>query len=196
MLYLKREMFKDFSEKVGKSFDKIPLTANHWTMLSLVLATITAYFLINQNFLYASLFFALLAFLDMVDGAVARIRNEATKFGAFLDTVVDRVTEFLVVLGLFFVSFPDVFFSSKIWLLLLFFGSQMTTYVKAAASEKKLTENELKGGILERPERLILIFLIVLLLNVSLEYSLYLLVITASLANLTAMQRFYKASRQ
>jgi len=196
MLYSKREIFNELSEKIGKAFSKIPLSPNQWTFLSLILAVITTYFIVYQNFVYATVFLFLVAFLDIVDGSVARITKRTTKLGAYLDTVIDRVTEFLIIFGLFFVNFPDLLFPSKIWLLLLFFGSQMTTYVKAAASEKKLTETELKGGILERPERLILMFLIVLLLNVSLKYSLYLLVITALLANLTAVQRFYKASRQ
>ena len=195
MLYLKREIFDGLSEKIGKSFSKIPMSPNQWTILSLILSVVTAYFLIKQDFVYASVVFFFMACLDIIDGSVARVSQKATKFGAYLDTVMDRITEFLVVFGLFFVNLPDFLLSSKRWLLILFFGSQMTTYVKAAAFEKKLTDKELRGGILERPERLILLFIVILLLNFSTTDSLYVLILAAVLTNLTALQRFYKASK-
>src|SRR3989344_4043398 len=159
VLYEKREMFSSISVKVGILFSKFGLTPNQWTMLSLLPAIAAFYFLFQQQFLVAAGFFAVAGFLDLVDGSVARVTGRVTKFGAYLDTVVDRYIEALIVLGLFFVSMPSFYLPANFWLLLYLFGGMMTTYVKAAAKEKELVREELKGGAFERAERLGLLFL-------------------------------------
>ncbi len=74
---------------------------------------------------------------------------------------------------------------------LAFFGSLMTTYVKAAAKEKELVEKEIKKGLLGRGERVILISLAMLLGIFNLSWMLYPIVILAIFSNLTAIQRIY-----
>jgi len=127
-------------------------------LLSLVPALAAAFFLAKEKFLEAAFFFAFAAFIDLIDGSVARVLGRPTKFGAYLDTITDRYVEFMIILGMFFASLPSFYFSASAWLFLYLFGSMMTTYAKAAASEKKLVEAELRGGLLERAERLILLF--------------------------------------
>ena len=65
----------------------------------------------------------------------------------------------------------------------------MTTYSKAAAKEKELSKAELPGGILERPERMILLFLGIILAIFSTQYLTYMIIVLAVLANITALQR-------
>jgi len=190
MLYAKRSVLKGLSKKVGILFSKISLSPNQWTLLSLVLVTITFYFLINKNFLISAIIFAFTAAIDMIDGAVARITNKVTIFGAYLDTVIDRLIEFEVILGFLIVGYPDFIISINIWLFFLIFGSMMVTYTKASAFEKGLVKKELKGGILEHPERLLLFLFTILISNYSLVYASYLIVITTILTNITAIQRF------
>jgi len=189
MLYKKRNYFYKLGKKIGFIFSKISLSPNQWTILSLVFALIMFYFLINQNFLFASIIFAFTAFIDMVDGAVAREAKKVTKIGGYLDSITDRVIEFIIVLGLFLSNYPDFIISIKIWLLFLLFGSFMSTYTRAAAFEKKVFK-DLKGGILEHTDRLILFFLIILISIFSLQYASYLIAITVILANISALQRF------
>ena len=196
MLYKKREYFKSISEFLGRIFTKICPYPNLWTIFGIMTAIVTFYFLYEQNFLIAATFFAITAIIDVIDGAVARRTNRATNFGAYLDTVVDRVTEFIILCGLFFVDYPDFIFSTKAWIFLVLFGFLMTTYVKAAASEKKIVKKEIKGGILERGERMILLFLIILFSNFSLEYSAIMLAITAIFSIFTVLQRFFIALNQ
>jgi len=69
----------------------------------------------------------------------------------------------------------------------------MTTYAKSAALEKGLVERELRGGLLERAERLVLLFLIILVTNFSRSYAMYLIVAAAILTNLSALQRIILA---
>ena len=165
MLYKNREKFNFLSVKIGMFFSRFPLTPNQWTLLSFVPAFLSFYFLLMQNVLFAAVFFGVAGFFDLIDGSVARVTGRATKFGAYLDTVSDRYVEFFVVAGIFFLPLPSFFLPANFWLFLYLFGSLMTTYVKAAAKEKELVQKELKGGLFERAERLGLLFIGLILVN-------------------------------
>jgi len=191
MLYKKRKYFKGLSKNLGQIFSKFPLSPNQWTISSLFLAIILVYFLINQNFLISFVVCIFTISVDMVDGAVARATNKVTKFGAYLDTIIDRFIEFFIIFGLLFVDYPNFIFTSKTWLMVLLFGSLMSSYSKPSALEKGLIKKELKGGgILEHTDRLILFLIIILISNFSLEYATYLIALTSILTIISFLQRF------
>ena len=102
MLYENREKFKKLSIKIGMIFSKIPLSPNQWTIFSLLPAVIAALYLASNEFLIAAGLFALAAFIDLIDGSVARVLGRTTRFGAYLDTITDRYVEFILIFGLFF----------------------------------------------------------------------------------------------
>jgi archaetidylinositol phosphate synthase len=191
MLYKKRKYFKDFSKNIGNTLVKIPISPNQWTISSLILAIILFYFLVNQEFLISFIVCIFTIFIDMVDGAVARASNRSTKFGAYLDTIVDRFIEFFIIFGLIFIGYPSFILSSQAWLMLLFFGSMMSTYSKPAAFEKGLIKKEMKGGgILEHTDRLLLLLVIILLSYFSKNYAIYLIALTSVLTLISFLQRF------
>jgi archaetidylinositol phosphate synthase len=193
--YEKRQRFENLSVRIGAAFSRLGLSPNQWTMLTIIPALLALYFLVNSQFLYAAVFFILSGFLDMVDGAVARVMGKVTKLGAYLDTMMDRYVEALIVLGLLFVSLPDFVIPASAWLFLYFMGSMLTTYAKSAAKEKELVDKELRGGILERAERLLILFIGILLAIVDKTYLVYVIVLLAVLTNLSALQRAYIAKR-
>ncbi len=193
MISENREKFRGISIKVGLLFGKLPLNPNQWTISAFIPAVLCFYFLTKSDFLLATVFFALTAFVDLIDGAVARVQGKTTKKGAYLDTIVDRYVELIIFTGLSFVSLPVVYFDAKIWIFLCLFGTMMTTYSKAAAKEKLFLESELKGGLLERPERLLILFFALLSAIFSLQYIVYFLILIAVLSNFTALQRILKA---
>jgi len=196
VLYEKREMFNGISVKIGIFFSKVGLTPNQWTLLSLLPAIAAFYFLFQQQFLVAAGFFIVAGFLDFVDGSVARVTGRVSKFGAYLDTVVDRYIEFLVILGLFFVPAPAIMaISYNVWILLYLFGAMMTTYAKAAAKEKDLVEKEIKGGLMERAERISLLFIAIIAGQFSLYYLAAIVSVLAIATNLTALQRIMIARK-
>jgi phosphatidylglycerophosphate synthase len=152
-------------------------------------AVLSCWFLIKNNIPAAIFLFLIAAFLDLVDGSVARHRNIAKKSGAYLDTIIDRYVEGILLFGMLFLPLPVVLLPSYIWIFLVLFGSLATDYVKAAGREKGLAVQELKGGLLSRGERIIL-FLTVLILGIfNFSWMVYLLIIMAALTNLTAFQR-------
>ena len=195
MLDTKRHWFKDLEKLVGKVFGVLPLTPNQYTYLSGVFALIGLWYMIQENLILAIVFFLIAGGLDFVDGAVARAKNMSSKVGAYLDTVFDRYVEGIVFFGMLFLSLPTVFIPGYAWVYLAIFGSVVTTYVKAAAKEKDLVNQELKGGLLSRGERLILIFIALILGIIYPDYAYMTLIVAiiAVLANFTAIQRVHSA---
>jgi archaetidylinositol phosphate synthase len=193
MLYKKRKKFHKAEKIIGRVFSKLPLTPNQYTLLSLVFAILTFYFLYHQRLLYACFTLSLALLMDIVDGCVARFRGVSTKKGAYLDTIADRWVEIITLIGLCFVNYPVVVFPHYVWLMLLLAGGLMTTYAKAAAKEKELVKTELKGGILERFERTILILFSIFISSFSLSLGIYVLIVVAILSNISALQRISAA---
>ena len=146
---------------------------------------------IKNRLIEVLIFFSVASFLDFIDGAVARKTKKVTKRGAYLDTVCDRYVEGMVWLGFLFLPLSSFFLPAKVWVFLAFLGSILTTYAKAAAKEKGLIEKELKKGFVGRGERMLIIFLAILLGIFNLSWVLYIIVILAILTNLTALQRIY-----
>ena len=195
MLSENREKFKRIEIKTGQFFSKFGLTPNQYTLISLLFVVISFSFLINLNLVLALIFFLLAAFLDFIDGAVAKFAKKETKKGAYLDTICDRYVEGIILLGFLFLPLADFLLSAKVWIFLALFGSFLTTYSKAAAKEKGLIEIEMKKGLLGRAERIILIFLAMLLGIFNLFWIIYPIVILAIFSNITALQRIYLALR-
>ncbi len=189
MLYARREMFRRLEKKIGKVFAKILPSPNAYTLLSLIPAVLTAFFIINKNFFLAAGFFFFAIFMDIIDGAVARTLGKASKMGAYLDTIVDRWVEIIVLFSLLFAGFPDLLLPAYTWVFLLVIGSLMTTYAKAAAKEKEIVKNEVKGGLLERAERVFLLWVVLILAGFNPFYSIVLISVVAVLSILSALQR-------
>lgn len=194
-LYKRREKFEGLSERMGKFFAGFGLSPNKWTLISILPALLTAYYLYLNEFLFAvaALFFTIL--LDVVDGSVARHTKKTTNLGAYMDTITDRYVEFIVIVGLLFADIQGLFLPMGFWILLFLFGSFMTTYAKAAASEKKLVHKEMKGGILERTDRMVVLLIGLLAGILNPLYLGYVVVLLAILTNISALQRIYIAAK-
>ena len=206
MLSENREKFKKIEIKTGEFFSKLGPTPNQYTLISLFFAILAFYFLIKNpstakggdermfidiDLILALIFFLLATILDFIDGAVARFTQKATKKGAYLDTISDRYIEGIILLGFLFLPLADFLLPAKVWIFLALFGSFLTTYSKAAAKEKEMVTEELKKGLLGRGERVILIFLAMLLGIFNLSFVIYPIIILAIFSNITAFQRIY-----
>jgi phosphatidylglycerophosphate synthase len=189
VLYKKRETFSNLSIKIGMIFSKVGLSPNQWTLLTIIPTLIALYFLIERQFLTAAGFFIFSSFIDLVDGSVARVMGKVSKLGAYLDTIMDRYVESIIAFGLLFAGLPGFYIPAYAWIFLYMMGSYITSYSKAAAKEKELVEKEIRGGLLERAERLIILFIGILLAHFGRVYLTYIIVILAVLTNLTALQR-------
>jgi len=195
MLEENRNKFENISKATGKIFSKAGFSPNSYTLASLVFALFCFYFLLKNNLVFAVCFFSIAIIMDFIDGAVARFMQKESKEGAFLDTICDRYVEGIALLGFIFLPLPYFFLGNSLWIFLSIFGGLMTTYVKAAAKEKGLIDEEMKKGLLGRPERTILIFLAMVLGIFNISWLIYPIVILAVFSNLTAIQRINLALR-
>jgi CDP-diacylglycerol--glycerol-3-phosphate 3-phosphatidyltransferase len=122
-------------------------------------------------------------FADMLDGAVARATGRGSPFGAFMDSVVDRYSEAAYFTGLvyFYAAGRDKMMA--VLAVLVLTGSLFVSYAKARAES---LIDECKVGIMERPERVVLLALGYLVGGYGVLVALLLL---AALTHFTAIQR-------
>jgi phosphatidylglycerophosphate synthase len=93
---------------------------------------------------------------DMLDGQVARLGKMSSTFGALYDSVLDRYSELILFLGICYYLISHHYFLSSLIAFIAMIGSIMVSYTRAR-SEGLGIEN--KGGLMQRPERVILIAL-------------------------------------
>lgn len=199
---LKSRLKPEDTDRLVKPLVGLGLSPMGWTMLAILPALAGLFMLYRHSLMWGLIFFALAGAVDLVDGAVARTMNQVTVLGAYVDGVLDRYVEFLLYLGLMLYLGPEKFFGlpGYIWMMLLLFGALMTTFVRAYADHRGLVKDqaELKrmGGILERGERLAMLYLGMLLAVFWGELWLQVaIVIVTLLANFTALQRVRFAVR-
>lgn len=89
---------------------------------------------------------------DMLDGQVARLGNMSSKFGALFDSVLDRYSELIMFLGICYYLVAHHYFLSSLFAFLALIGSMMVSYTRARAEGLGI---ECKGGLMQRPERVI-----------------------------------------
>lgn len=120
------------------------------TFLGLIPPLLFYYFMNRGEFVWA-LISMLGMFFDTLDGAVARLTNRVTKFGGLLDSVIDRIADAIFILGFYFL------YSIPLELILLtILQSLLISYIRARA-EVDLDGKKLNVGLIERPERLLII---------------------------------------
>jgi phosphatidylglycerophosphate synthase len=195
-----KSFFPDISKRVGIklgiAFAQFPLSPNKWTIISLLPAIAGIYFLLRHELAYALFLFALAAAMDAIDGGVARVMGKVTNYGAYLDGMTDRFVEAAMLFGLMLFGYPDWMVPGWMWLTgMLFFGTTMTTFSRAYADHRKVvTEKELldrMGGILERAERLMLIFASMIAYFIMPVYATYIMAFGVLLAAVTVLQRMW-----
>src|SRR6201992_1539955 len=91
---------------------------------------------------------------DMLDGQVARLGNMSSQFGALYDSVLDRYSEMVLFLGICYYLVGHHYFLSSLFAFIALIGSMMVSYTRARAEGLGI---ECKGGLMQRPERVVTI---------------------------------------
>ncbi|GAA4090501.1 CDP-alcohol phosphatidyltransferase family protein [Mucilaginibacter panaciglaebae] len=104
---------------------------------------------------------------DMLDGQVARLGNMKSIFGALYDSVLDRYSELIMFFGICYYLIAQHYFLSSIFAFIALIGSMMVSYVRARAEGLGI---ECKGGLMQRPERVVTIGLCAIICGVSSLY--------------------------
>ena len=199
---LKANLRSEQTDRLVRRLSAVGLSANGWTLLSLLPAIAGLAALWRYHLAAGLALFILSGFIDMVDGAVARVTNQASAKGAFIDGVVDRYVELMLYLGLWFYIGPGEFLglSTEVWFMLLLFGALMTSFTRAYADHRGVVKDpaELKkmGGLLERGERLMLLYAGMAAGLFRPEWLMVAVAIATVLANVTVLQRIAFAVRK
>jgi CDP-diacylglycerol--glycerol-3-phosphate 3-phosphatidyltransferase len=183
-----REVVKKPLDGIASFLLKRNLTADQITLLGLSGQLGAAILIATGQFRWAGLVVLLLAPLDAVDGAMARMAGVTSKFGAFLDSVTDRYEELALLGGLIYYWSAQGYTDGVLLAYLAAAGSVLVSYSRARAEGLGFNG---KVGILSRVERAI-----VLVLGLLIGKPIYSIGIIAVLANITALQRVFSVLEQ
>jgi len=175
---------------------RLGLTPNHVSILGLVLALLSAvtywqWQLHPLLLIVAPLLMLASGLLDALDGAIARIYGEATKFGGFFDSLLDRYADAVILCGIILGGLTEMS-----WGLAALMGSLLVSYARARAEAAGVKMESV--GLAERAERIVIIALASFISYVWLDALNWSILLLAILTNLTVVQRaiyFRKAAQ-
>jgi len=178
-----REKYENTMMPLGKAVGRLGVSPNALSILAALVSVVAALLYLRGNALLGAVVLVISAFLDMLDGAVARATGAASRFGAVLDHVLDRYVEYLLVIGIVVGGLATWF-----WGLFALIGMLLASYSRAAAESVGGLKN-CTVGIAERQEKLLLILAGSALAGVwsnALEYA---MILVGLLSHVTVAQR-------
>jgi CDP-diacylglycerol--glycerol-3-phosphate 3-phosphatidyltransferase len=153
-----RAAYTKLSAPLAKAALRVGLTPDTVTIIGTAGSVLAALILFPAGQLFAGwlvIWFFVLA--DMLDGAMARERGGGTRFGSVLDATCDRISDGAIFCGLlWWAAFGLRSSSLVVATLICLVTSQVISYIKARAEASGLNGG---GGLIERPERLIIVLL-------------------------------------
>ena len=174
------------AEALITALGRTPLTPNQVTVVGLSLTFLASGLAAFGHLRWAGVVLIFAGTCDILDGALARSTNASYPYGAFLDSTLDRYSEGVVYLGLcaYFLSIDGPL---QRWLVLATLaalaGSFLVSYVRARAQSLGFT---CKSGLFQRPERVV-VTVVGLLIGGPVLYAVVFLL--AIVTNITALQR-------
>ena len=147
---------KQILDSIVEGLSRLRVHPNILTLIGLLINIFAMILFANGIFFWAGLVIVFAGIFDIVDGEVARRTGRVTKFGAFFDSVIDRYSDMLLLLGLviWYARINRIFYVGLTGLVLI--GSVLTSYTRARAES---LIPACKVGFLERPERIVLLII-------------------------------------
>jgi len=174
-----------FTEPVVRLLARTAITPSTITWFGFLLALGAAALIITGHPFAAGLMVLIAGFFDILDGALARYTNRATRFGAILDSTVDRLSEAVVLLGILVLFAREQLIAQTLLVGVALLGSLLVSYIRARAEALGL---ECQVGVFTRAERVIVLALGLLLNQIA--YALVIaLGIVAVFSFITVIQR-------
>jgi CDP-diacylglycerol--glycerol-3-phosphate 3-phosphatidyltransferase len=178
-----RKYFRILYEPPARLFSSLGVSPNVITMVGFFLMIVIAVLLAQGYLFWGGILIIIVGLFDAMDGTLARMMGRTSRFGAFLDSTLDRYSEAVIFFGLFIYLSGQ---NQRLEMILIYatmVGSLMVSYARARAEGIGIS---LKDGLFTRFERVFL--LVVGLLFNQLTIVLWIL---AVFSNFTALQRIY-----
>jgi len=168
-------------DPVARALLRAHVRPNHLTMLGLGVSIVAAGAFAQGRLRVGAVLLALAGLFDFFDGSLARLAHSVSAFGAFLDSVADRYSDLVVLLGVVLYYHRAADTTGVFLTMVALVGTIMTSYTKARAQSIGVA---CEIGLVERPERLI-----VLIAGATFNLLTPAMIALAVLTNLTALQR-------
>jgi CDP-diacylglycerol--glycerol-3-phosphate 3-phosphatidyltransferase len=178
-----------FLQGTSRFVQRLGLRPNTLTFIGVGLNGLAAWALAEGEWLQGCSLIILAGFFDVLDGAVARNLGQVSTFGSFLDSVLDRYSDLSLLVGLLIHYSRQGQVLYQVLLGLAMMGTAVIPYARARAEALIPRCNV---GVMERPERILLIFL-----GAAIESLMPIVIwILAVLTNITVFQRIHYTWRQ
>ena len=181
-----------FTEPVVRFLSKTPITPSTITWFGFLLAVSAAALIVKGHLLTAGFVVLIAGFFDMLDGALARCTNQTTRFGAILDSTLDRLSEAVLLLSILVLYAGEQSITGILLVSVALVGSLLVSYIRARAEALGL---ECEVGLFTRTERVIVLVLGLLLNQIDNALIIALAIITA-FSFFTAGQRLVYTWKQ
>lgn len=175
-------------DPVARALLRAHVRPNHLTVVGLGVSIVAAGALAHGRLRLGAVLLTLAGLFDFFDGSLARLANSVSAFGAFLDSVVDRYSDLVVLLGVVIFYHRAADTNGVFLTMVALIGTIMTSYTKARAQSIGVA---CEIGLIERPERLI-----VLIAGATFNQLTPAMIALAVLTNLTALQRIFYMRRE
>ncbi|MDY6970404.1 MAG: CDP-alcohol phosphatidyltransferase family protein [Spirochaetota bacterium] len=190
-----REFWYWFTSPLISLFQILHLSPNMVTGISLILASFAGYYYYLGNFAIAGWMLIISATLDILDGRLARITDQVSQEGAFLDSCIDRYCDGIIFLGL------ALYFRGNLLVLTAtiatLIGSEIVSYARAKGESVGINKHQ---GLMQRAERIVLLsvisvfhpFLMIILSKYGIRTNypiIIIIILMAFLTNYTAIVR-------
>lgn len=173
--------------QVARLAAKLGLRPDTVTIIGLVLSVGAGLLAAQGAFIRAAVVYAVGGSFDALDGALARVLGRVSRFGAVLDSTLDRYGEAALLAGLGYWLATHGRLPDLMLVFAVLVGSLLVSYVRARAEGLGL---ELKIGLLTRFERFVLMLLTLLSGQLTIG-----LAVMAVLVNFTVFQRMFRVYR-
>jgi len=155
LMDIRRNLACRITDPIVEILSKSGITPNALTLISLALNIFTAYVIATGHLPLGGVLVLVSGLFDLFDGALARFTKQTTKFGAILDSTVDRISEAALLCGLLIWYSPQEGASLTIILIfVVLIGSFLVSYIRARAEGLGL---QCQVGLFTRAERVIVL---------------------------------------
>ena len=189
-------VFKPLVKSVAKFLSRIGVTPNLATIIMLCFSILSYVTLVCfSNLFLFSIFVFITGFLDGVDGAIARMKKKATLFGGFFDSVMDRMSEFVIFFALLIYSWNRLLWGiidMKFIIFISFFSSIMISYLRSRA--EVFFKGDFDFGLMARSERLFYLVITMMIANFYGYFNEFLFIFML-LVLATAFFRYFKTAK-
>ena len=155
--YIRNNILDKIEKPIVTFLHKLNISPNLLSVFGLILGIIAAVFIALDDLILAALFLIIGAIADLFDGSLARKFNKETDFGAFLDSVIDRIQELSIFIGATYLLISKENYEWAILPVLTLGLSFLVSYSRARGEGLGIQTKD--SGIVTRPERLLILII-------------------------------------